>query len=116
MTPTTRNEGFSVEFQPMSPEELERTVQFLLHHQAQFAADMETLTVKMQGLTEKMEVLTEKMDVLTERIDVLALKTDHIADGLIGLISIVGQVAAAQQRTSELLDRHLREDHGRPPS
>jgi ABC-type transporter Mla subunit MlaD len=98
-----------MEFQPMSPEEIERTVQFLLHQQAQFAADFATLSGK----------------------------TDHLADGLIGLTSIVGRLAdglgqltAAQQRTDQQLretdshlsavirmfEQHVREDHGHPPS
>ena len=111
----------------MSPEEIERTVQFLLHQQAQFAADFE----KLSG------------------------KTDRLADGLVGLTGIVGrlsenvaQIATAQQRTDrqlretdarlkesdarlsdhigtveshlnvviQMFERHLREDHGHPPS
>lgn len=109
-----------MEFQPMSPEEIERTVQFLLTQQAQFAADFERLSVK----------------------------TDRIADGLIGLTGIVGHLLSAQQRTDEqmretdrrlsarvdelgeyiktveshldvvieMFERHLREDHGHRPS
>lgn len=104
----------------MSPEEIERTIQFLLSQQAQFAVDMEKLSAK----------------------------TDRVADGLIGLTSIVGRMAehsaASQDRTDEqlrdtaasqdrtdqqlretarnlaeleaLFHRHLREDHGRKPS
>ena len=67
----------------MSPEEIERTVQFLLHQQAQFAADFEKLSAK----------------------------TDRIADGVIGLTGIVGNVtdhlgrlATAQDRTDQQLN------------
>jgi hypothetical protein len=120
-----------VEFQPMSPEEIERTVQFLLGQQAQFAADFE------------------------KRLERLSEKTDLIADGLIGLTGIVGRIAEAQERTDrqlketdaqlketraalketdaqlsehiktveshldvviEMFERHLREDHGQRPS
>jgi hypothetical protein len=115
--------GAFMEFQPMSPEEIERTVQFLLQQQAQFATDF----------------------------DRLAGKTDRIADGLIGLTAIVGRLADGQRLTDEQLkatgdqlkatdgqlarlgehistveshlnvviqmfERHLREDHGTPPS
>lgn len=80
-----------MEFRPMSPDEIERTVQFLLTQQAQFAADMATLEV---GVT------------------ALSAKTDRIADGLLGLTAIVGrvtdsvgQLAEAQART----DRQLKE-------
>jgi len=111
----------------MSPEEIERTMQFLLNQQAQFAVDIERLSVK----------------------------TDRVTDGLIGLTSVVGHVtdavgglAAAQDRTDQQLretsrkleetsqkledadarltehldiviamfERHLRKDHGAEPS
>jgi ABC-type transporter Mla subunit MlaD len=107
----------------MSPEEMQRTMQFLLHQQAQFDA----------------------------RFEKLSAKTDQVADGLIGLTAIVGrvvdsvsQIADAQKRTDEQLrntdvklgalsdhintveshldvviqmfERHLREDHGHRPS
>jgi uncharacterized protein YukE len=76
--------GISVDYKPMSPEEIERTVQFLLGQQGQFAADLATLSGK----------------------------TDRIADAMIGLTGIVGRLADAQERTSEQLretDQHLRE-------
>ena len=112
-----------MEFEPMSPEEIERTVQFLLRQQAQFAADFEKLSAK----------------------------TDRMTEGIVGLTAIVGHLHAAQQRTDEqfkrtdeqfrrtdtrfnelgeyiktveshlnvlieMFERHLREDHGHRPS
>ena len=109
-----------MEFRPMSPDEIERTLQFLLSQQAQFSADL----AKLSG------------------------KTDLIADGLIGLTGIVGRVAEAQERTNQRLEEtnerlgrrldelgqyirtveshlnvlietfeaHLRDDHGQKPS
>ncbi len=112
--------GSLVEFQPMSPEEIERTVQFLLSQQAQFAADSAANQARWDANLER-----------------LSAKTDRLTEGLIGLTSIVGQLASAQQRTDEQLtnlgehiktvdsnlniliqvfERHLREDHGRAPS
>jgi hypothetical protein len=113
-----------MEFEPMSPEQIERTVQFLLQQQAQFEANLARLSAK----------------------------TDVIADGLIGLTGIVGRMSdglraeleenARQLRESreqlreadadlrehirtveshlnlliEMFERHLREDHGPKPS
>ena len=113
MASTRRNREILVEFEPMSPEEIERTVQFLLRQQAQFAADFEKLSAK----------------------------TDRMTEGIIGLTGIIGQLAEAQQRTDqqlretdarltehiktveshlnvviEMFERHLREDHGHRPS
>ena len=97
----------------MSPDEIERTMQFLLNQQAKFSADFERLSEK----------------------------TERVTDALVGLTGIVGRLAESQQETdrqlrdtkarvddlgdyiksveSQLLDmfeRHLREDHGRRPS
>jgi hypothetical protein len=109
-----------MEFQPMSPEEIERTVQFLLQQQAQFEANL----ARLSG------------------------KTDLIADGLIGLTGIVGRMSAELEENArqlresrvqhqaadadlreyirtveshlhvliEMFERHLREDHGPKPS
>ena len=116
-----------MDFQPMSPEEMQRAMQVLLNQQAQFAAD-----------------LARHREQFDASMDVLSAKTDRIADGLIGLTAIVGQVVAAQLRTDdqlrelrdgdirltrhiehvdshlnvviEMFERHLREDHGRPPA
>ena len=77
-----------MEFHPMSPDEIERTMQFLLRQQAQFEANLEKLSTK----------------------------TDNIADGLIGLTSVVGQLTNNVWRLSDMFERHLREDHGHTPS
>jgi hypothetical protein len=71
----------AVEFQPMTPEEMGQAMQFVLRQQSQFAADIEKLTVK----------------------------TDRIADGLIGLTGLVGRLAEGQERT----DQQLRENDAR---
>ena len=84
MAPRAERDGFLVEFRPMSPEEIERTVQFLLAHQAEVAADFSRLSDK----------------------------TDRIADALLGLTGIVGRLADAQDRTDAQLretDAHLRQ-------
>lgn len=86
------NGGVFVEFRPMSPEEIERTVQFLLRQQAQFAADFEKFSLRTDQITASLSV---KTDQLAEGLVKLSAKTDQLADGLIGLTSIVGQLAAA---------------------
>ena len=127
-----------MEFQPMSPEEIQRTMQFLLHQQAQFAADFAASQARFDV----------RIDKLSAKLEKLSTKTDQVADGLIGLTTIVGHVvdsvsriADAQKRTDEQLlaadarlsehintveshlnvviqmfERHLRDDHGLRPS
>jgi hypothetical protein len=74
----------------MSPEEMQRMMQFLLQQQAQFAADFARSQERFEA-----EHTT------------LSAKTDRIAEGLIGLTGLVGRaigdLAAAQQRTDDQL-------------
>jgi hypothetical protein len=116
--------GFLVDFQPMSFEEMQRAMQFLLDQQAQFAADVA-----------RNEVLFAEQDKrLGERLDQLSTRTDQIAVGLLGLTSVAGELISSQQRSDQrindlgeyirsvesqlltMFDRHLREDHGHRPS
>ena len=107
----------------MSPEDMQRTMQFLINQQAQFEANFAKYQAQWEAQFER-----------------LSGKTERIADGLIGLTTIVGQLAAAQLRTDEelrefreslresmretdarlnivieMFERHLREDHGQTP-
>ncbi len=139
-----RSGGDFVEFQPMSPEEIERTVQFLLHQQAKFAADFDKQSAKTDRMTEAILGLastvgrvTDDVGQLTDDVGQLTDRVAGVADGLIGLTGIVGrvterleQLAGAQQITDqqvketsrrvseviEMFERHLREDHGDRPS
>jgi hypothetical protein len=120
MAPVRAHWRNRVDYQPMSFDEVQRAMQFLLAQQAASDARFETLMAQ------------------------LSKKTDQVAEGLIGLTSIVGRVvesvstiAEGQKRTDEQLaklaartdlveshlnvviemfERHLREDHGSRPS
>jgi len=139
-----QNGGVLMEFRPMSPEEIERTVQFLLHQQAKFAADFDKQSAKTDRMTEAILGLTSTVGRVTDDVgqltDSMGRLTDRVAgvaDGLIGLTGIVGrvterleQLAGAQQLTDqqvketsrrvseviEMFERHRREDHGHRPS
>jgi hypothetical protein len=126
-----RTGGFFVEFQPMSPEEMQRAMQFVIAQQAQFAADSAADHARFEARFQELEA-----------------KTDLMTQGIIGLTAIVGrvvdsvsQIADAQTRTDEQLratdarlsahisdveshlnaviemfERNVREDHGHRPS
>ena len=68
MADTSKEGGVLVEFQPMSPEEMQRTMQFLLASQAQFAADFERLSIKVDGLAGKVDGLTDKVAGVTDAV------------------------------------------------
>jgi hypothetical protein len=132
----------------MSPEELQRMMQFLLQQQAQFDANQakfDASQAKFDANQAKFDANQAKFDANQAKFDAslqaLSGKTDRIAEGLIGLTSIVGQLAASQERTDAqfreadgrlkehidqveshlnlvigMFERHLRDDHGRAAS
>ncbi len=100
-----------MEFQPMSPEEMQRTTQFLLAHQTQFAADFERLSIKVDGLADKGTV--ERLGGTVERLRDSERRVDA------RLIELAEQGKATDAKLAALIDlfeRHLREDHPPRPS
>ena len=70
-----------MDFQPMSPDEMQRTMQFLIDHHAKFAVDL----------------------------DKLEEKTQRIADSMIVVTSVLGQLITEQRATNQRVDRlHVR--------
>ena len=129
----------------MSPEEMQRTMQFLLASQAQFAADFERLSIKMDGLAGKVDGLTDKVAGVTDAVARLTTVAGHTLAAVGDLAGTVERVwrrqyerlIDAQRRTDarlieladqgkatdarlgaliDLFERHLREDHPRRPS
>ena len=80
-----------MEFQPMSPEEMQRTMQFLLASQAQFAADFERLSIKVDGLAGKLDGLTDKVAGVTDAVARLTTVAGHT-------LAAVGDLAGTVER------------------
>ena len=59
----------------MNFEQVQRTMEFILEHQAQATIQMQQLTGKMDQLTGKMDQLTGNMDQLTGNVGQLSGKT-----------------------------------------
>jgi hypothetical protein len=137
MADTSKRGGVLVEFQPMSPEEIQRTMQFLITHQAQFAADFERLSIKVDGLTDKVAGVADAV----ARLTTVAGHTLAAVGDLVGTAERQGgnmeRLIEAQRRTDarlielaeqgketdarlgaliDLFERHLREDHPPRPS
>ena len=113
MASTRRNRGILVEFEPMSPEEIERTVQFLLRQQAQFAADFEKLSAKTDRMTEGIIGLAAIVGAAQQRTDEQFRRTDT---RLNELGEYIKTVESHLNVLIEMFERHLREDHGHRPS
>jgi hypothetical protein len=126
-----------VEFRPMSPDEIQRTVQFLLNHQAQFAADFEKLSGKVDGLADSVVGVKQAVNDLTGIVGHTISLVGRVGSAVESLTSVVDTLAAAQQRNDDqfrrtdarvgdlaerldrviqMFERHLRDDHGYRPS
>jgi uncharacterized protein YoxC len=144
MADTSKKGGVLVEYQPMSPEEMQRTMQFLLAHQAQFAADFERLSIKVDGLADKLDGLTDKVAGVNDSVARLTTVAGHTLAAVGDLGATVERLGGtaerlieAQRRTDarlselaeqgkatdarlgaliDLFERHLREDHPPRPS
>jgi hypothetical protein len=116
-----------VEFQPMSPDEIERTVQFLLHQQARFEANFERLSGKTDRIAEGLIGLTGIVGRVTERLEQLA-EAQQLTDRQLKETNqqlanmdarLTGHISTVESHLNvviEMFERHLREDHGRRPS
>jgi hypothetical protein len=112
-----RNRGVLVEFQPMSPEDMERTVQFLLHQQAQFAGDIEKLSAKTDLLADGLIGLTGLVGRVTEGLaEQMAIGDQQLQQRLEEtdrrLSEHIGTVESHLNVVIQMFERHLREDHG----
>ena len=121
----------------MSPEEMQRTMQFLVAHQAQFAADFERLSIKVDGLADKVTGVTDAVARLTTvaghtlaavgdvagTVERLGGTVERLRDSErrvdARLIELAAQGKATDAKLAALIDlfeRHLREDHPPRPS
>jgi len=117
------NGGILVEFEPMSPEEIQRTMQFLLTQQAQFAADFEKLSVKTTTMTDAIVSLTGIVGRMAEHLqrhDEAMRKHDEAMrkhdEGFAELREYIKTVESHLDLIIEMFERHLREGHQPPPS
>jgi archaellum component FlaC len=133
--------GGLVDLEPMSPEDMQKTMQFLLTQQAQFSVNLDRLQERMDGFHGTLDRFQTNLDRfqtnldrfqgnldrfqgnlerLDENVNQLEIKTNKVTDAVIGLTALLGQTITTVDRLAvtvqELFERHLRDDHGRRPS
>ena len=123
MADTPTDGGIRVDFPPMSPEEIERTMQFLLRQQAQFAADFAQRSVEIDKLKDAVVGLTgvaghtlRAIDQLGARAEQLAVHQQRTDERLRELVEQVQRTDSHLDVLIEMFERHLRDDHGPRPS
>lgn len=111
MAVPVRKEGISVEFQPMSPEEVQRTMQFLLQSQAQFEANFARFSEKSEAdfarLSEGLLGVTALANQTERKVQELADSVGTIRGGLVGLTGVLGRVSERVEQLGEGVDRRL---------
>ena len=116
-----------MDFQPMSPEEMQRTMQFLLNQQARFDAQLERLSEKMNRMAEGLVGLTGIVGRVADGVGVLRAAQEEDARQLRAsreqlekadsdLREYIQTVESHLDLLIEMFERHLREDHGGKPS
>ena len=91
-----------MDFAPMSPEERERMMQFLLSQQAQFAADH----AKGQERLDRVE------GALVAITGVMGRMADHADQRFAALAQAQAETEARLTIVVDMFERHLRHDHG----
>lgn len=105
----------------MTPEQIERTMQFILEQQAQFAANIqihdERLARIEQGLvrhdqaiaalTTRLDAVTTRLEAVTTRLDAATDLVGRLAQAGITLDSKMAELAAAQKETTERLNAFI---------
>ena len=101
-----------MDFQPMTPEERDRMMQFLLNQQALFAADHAKSLERLDRVEGALLTVVGAIGQIADRLDQLAAAQEKTDEQL-------KQTDEQSKRTGDRLDivvnmfeRHLREDHG----
>jgi len=87
----------------MTQEEMERAINFILEHQAQFAADQQQLAIDIGQLKESQAATEQRMK------EILAVQSTHqelltqLTETTISTVQMVGQLAKAQKKTERKL-------------
>ena len=117
----------------MTPDEMARTIQFVVSQQAQFVSDLQSMRQEadrrhghvMEGivgltsvvghLARHMTQLTERVDRLTERVDRLAERVDRLAERHEALAQAQQETEARLQTLMDVVDKYFRDrNNGRP--
>lgn len=91
----------------MSPEEVERTMQFLLHSQAQFEANFARLSEKTDRIADGLLGLTALANQTERKVAELTAGLGAVRDGLVGLTGIVGRIEERAERREERFFQRL---------
>ena len=105
-----------MDFPHMSPEEIERTMQFLLRQQAQFAADFARQSGEIDKLKEAVLGLSGIAGHTLRVVEQLGAHQQRTDERLRELAEQVQRTDSHLDVLIQMFERHLRDDHGPRPS
>ncbi len=91
----------------MSPEEVQRTMQFLLHQQARFDANIASISEKTDRVSQGLLGLTILSEQTERKVRELADSVGTVRDGINALTGIVGRMSERVEHRSEEFDQRL---------
>lgn len=112
MTSSRKYGGTVVDSHSMSPEDMSRTMQFLLNQQAQFAADFERLAGKTERIADAVVGLTGIVGRVVEHVDRLATRQEETDRQLRETDAKLRTVESHLDVVIRMVERHLRDEHG----
>jgi hypothetical protein len=92
----------------MNNEEMNKKMEFIVEHQAKFAAEIE-IAREVQAadarlLKEETKLLKEETKLLKEETKLLKDRERILSDAVLTVVGVVGNLAKAQDRTDERLN------------
>jgi predicted transcriptional regulator len=91
----------------MTPEEMERSIQFIIGQQAQFSADIQKLTENQAKLTESQKQLTDATLANTGMIGTIIRMLDKITENQANLTEAQTQTNVKVGELAERLDNFI---------
>ena len=94
----------------MTNEEMQKTMQFILEHQAQFAANQQQTDERVSRLETNMAEMAREVSQVTREVSQVTREVGHVAQGVGQVAREVGEVTRAQAHMNEvvaaMLDAH----------
>jgi hypothetical protein len=94
----------------MTPEELSRTIEFLIQHQAQFSIHLDKLGERMEQLGHRMDQLNARVQDLAAHQKEASLCQQRDIEWSKGLFSRIAELVEIQSHRLNLQDRILQEN------
>ena len=96
----------------MTPEELDRRIEFIVEQQAQFAAGIQRLTERQEAFQAELEVFKETANTALEVATRAAEATERLAEGQQRADARIERLALVVNELAGIVRHHVSNGHG----